>query len=377
MAVILSMEQNRVTELEEILKKAREEYYNLSPSMSDQEYDARKAELAFLAPQSVEVTTVGASVTSVSVWEKSEHVIPMGSLDKVNTKEEFLDWSDGTNSKLFLMTYKVDGSSMELVYEKGKLVRAVTRGDGLIGEDVTFNVKQVPDVPHQIDDESDQVVVRGEVVMDKSVFETKYSKDYANPRNTANGKIREKKNKGVDCQNLSFVAYTLYANGNRVGTEQDQFETLERLGFRSVYYITGNKFDIAVSFERMKEVRGDIPYEIDGMVIRVLDISEQDALGSRHMKPVGQIAWKFDAAMSTTKVVDIKWQIGNSGRVTPVASLEPVQIGGVTITSVSLHNMAMFNKMKLFAGCEVLIARRNDVIPFLEENLSLKISAAD
>lgn len=371
------MEQTRIKELEEMLKNAREGYYNLSPMMSDQEYDARKAELAFLSPESQEVTTVGASVTSISVWEKSEHTIPMGSLDKVNTKEEFLDWADRSKSKSFLMTYKVDGSSMELVYEKGKLIRATTRGDGLIGENVTFNVKQIPDVPHQIDDKSDQVVIRGEVVMDKPVFEAKYSKDYANPRNTANGKIREKKGRGVDCQNLSFVAYTLYVDGNRSGSERDQFENLGRLGFRIPYYVTGNQFDIAAAFEGIKDNRDAILYEIDGMVIRVLDISEQDALGSRHMKPVGQIAWKFDAAMSTTKVIEIKWQIGNSGRVTPVASLEPVQIGGVTITSVSLHNMAMFNKMKLFAGCEVLIARRNDVIPYIEENLSLKISAAD
>ena len=368
------MSAERITELETLLAQWREAYYNLDSLVSDQEYDARKAELAYLKPDSREVVTVGAAPTKASVWEKVEHTIPMGSLDKVNSKEEFYTWADGTGAEEFLLTHKIDGSSMELVYQGGKLVRAVTRGDGTIGEDVTSNVLQIPGIPHAISAEGD-VSVRGEVVMYKEVFQTEYAKDYANPRNTANGKVREKKNGGADCRNLNFIAYTLIIAGNVLKTEQEQFQDLEYLGFEIPFYEVGNVYDLAQTFETVKGAREAIHYEIDGMVVRVNDMAVQDGLGSKAMRPNGQIAWKFDAAMATTKVIGVRWQVGPSGRVTPVAAVEPVHIGGVTITSISLHNMSLFRKLKLFAGCEVLVARRNDVIPYIEKNMSLGIEA--
>ena len=344
--------------------------------MSDQLYDAAKTELAYLNPESPEVKVVGAAPAKISVWEKAEHVIPMGSLNKVNSKAEFLDWARGTGAERFLITYKVDGSSMELIYSDGKLIRAVTRGDGSIGEDVTSNIIQIPDVPKTIPSPG-EVVVRGEVVMFKETFERTYSKTYANPRNTANGKVREKKNDGVECRNLNFVAYTIYLDGKTPTTEREQFETLKELGFEIPYASCGCQYDLTVAFASITDKRDLIPYEIDGMVIRVDDIAAQDLLGSKDMKPNGQIAWKFDAAMSTSKVVDIKWQVSQSGRITPVASIEPTNIEGVTITSVSLHNISLFKKLRLFKGCDILISRRNGVIPYLEKNLSLDIDAND
>lgn len=375
--VISEMSQDRIKELESLLSEWREAYYNLDPMVSDQEYDARKTELSYLKPKSKEVTAVGARVSKTSPWEKVKHRIPMGSLDKVNSKNEFLTWAEKTKAQEFLLTHKIDGSSMELIYENGKLMKAVTRGgDDQIGEDVLVNVRQIPNIPQTISDLSD-VSVRGEVVMYKDTFNSKYALEYANPRNTANGKIRERKNGGSDCVDLNFVAYTLYINGNLPKTEEDQFKQISDLGFETPFYEVGNMFDLALTFESIRGSRDLIHYEIDGMVIRVNDISVQDGLGSKGLRPNGQIAWKFDAAMASTKVLNIRWQVGNSGRVTPVAEVSPVNIGGVTITSISLHNIALFRKLRLFASCEVLVARRNDVIPYIEKNMSLNINAID
>jgi len=371
------MNKERIQELENLLKKAREAYYNLEPAMSDSEYDARKAELMYLNPVSKEIVAVGAKAMKNSAWQKAEHTIPMGSLEKVNSKDEFFKWCEGTGAYEFLLTHKIDGSSMELIYKSGKLIQAITRGDGLVGEDVTSNVMQIPTIPHTIPYDNNDVTVRGEVVMFKDVFKEKYEKEYANPRNTANGKVRERKNGGVDCKNLNFLAYTVYFGGELPNTEERQFELLKEAGFEVPFHIKGSMFDLANVFESIKDLRDQIHYEIDGLVIRVEDISIQDSLGSKNMKPNGQIAWKFEAAMSTSKVVGIRWQVGPSGRVTPVASIEPVSIGGVTITSVSLHNIALFKKMKLYEGCEVLVARRQDVIPYIETNISLGINASE
>lgn len=369
------MSQERIAELEALLSKAAEAYYNLDPIMADSEYDARKAELEYLKPSSPIVSQMGAPTPKNSTWEKAEHTIPMGSLAKVNSKEEFYGWAEGTGAQEFLLTHKIDGSSMELVYQGGKLTRAVTRGgEDQVGEVVTINVRQIPNVPQGIAAGGD-VSVRGEVVMYKDVFQEKYASEYANPRNTANGKVREKKGGGAACADLSFVAYTVYVDGNLPETEERQFELLREMGFEVPFFQVGNMYDLAEVFEAVKGARDAIPYEIDGMVARVNDISHQDGLGSKGLRPNGQIAWKFDAAMATTKVIGVRWQVGPSGRITPVASVEPTSIGGVTITSISLHNVALFRKLKLFAGCEVLVARRNDVIPYIEKNITSGIEA--
>lgn len=362
------MSQARIDELRETVRKAREAYYNLDPVMSDQEYDALIDELKALSPDDEEVAAVGASPPQFSVWEKVEHVIPMGSLDKVNSKDEFTAWAEGTGADRFLITYKIDGSSMEAVYSGGRLVRCVTRGDGKVGEDVTRNVSQIPNLPKEIGEKRD-LTVRGEVVMLKEVFREKYAELYANPRNTAAGKVRDKKGGGKDCQNLSFLAYAMLGDA-RPPTEEGQFIVLRELGFEVPSYTCGREFEVTEYFNSVKDLREDVAFEIDGMVVRVDSLSAQEAMGEHNMRPRGQIAWKFDPAMGRTKVIEIKWQVGNSGRVTPVASVEPVKIGGVTVTSISLHNLSLFRDLALSPGCEVLVSRRNDVIPYIERNLS-------
>jgi DNA ligase (NAD+) len=362
------MNQEEIDRLTRELRAARDAYYNLDPIMSDQEYDAKRQRLAELDPRHEEVTAVGAEPLRLSVWEKVEHEIPMGSLTKVNEEDELLRWIESTGASQFLITHKIDGSSLEVVYEDGSLVRCVTRGDGRVGEDVTSNAVQIPGLPESVAVRG-KVVVRGEVVMLKRTFEELYSEKYANPRNTAAGKIRDKKGAGRDCRNLSFLAFTIMSDSAPL-TEAMRFTALRDLGFEVPDWCVGEAGEIVAWHRATDAGRDGIPYEIDGTVVRMNDVPSQEALGELNMRPRGQMAWKFDPAMGVTRVLDVRWQNGPTGRITPVAVLEPVDVGGVTIANVSLHNLSMFRDLGLWEGCEVLVSRRNDVIPYIERNLS-------
>lgn len=355
------------------LKAAREAYYNLDPILSDEAYDILKDKLSKLDPHNIEVTIVGATAPKNSVWEKVAHEIPMGSLNKVNSESEFLEWSRKHQEMTeYVMCHKMDGSSLELVYQDGVLVRGISRGDGVVGEDITVNISQIPTIPKELKKQiPGKIIVRGEVVMHKDVFANLYSSEYANPRNTAAGKVRDKKGGGKDCKNLHFYAFELSLLGRRPDTEVMQFKGLENIGFLTPWYETGTKEKIVNTFKRETDIRDSVKYEIDGEVLSINNINIQDELGSHNMRPKGKIAWKFASGTATTVIVDVKWQVGPSGRLCPVAVLEPVSIGGVTITNVSLHNLKMFRELQLSPGNEVLVSRKNDVIPYIEKNLSV------
>jgi DNA ligase (NAD+) len=360
------------TELEKLveeLRRARESYYNLEPTMSDSEYDKKKEKLIEIDPSNFEVKAVGAYPSPDSTWEKIKHRIPMGSLDKVNTTDEFDTWAIKTGVKNFSITHKIDGASLELAYENGRLIYGATRGDGIVGEDITSNVTKIPSVLQSINKQG-IVTVRGEVVMLKSVFEEKYSDKYANPRNTASAKMREKKRSGKDCENLEFLAYWIKSD-DMPKNMSDVKNFLNDIGFKTPYWEQGNVECIKHVFNKVSKSRSDIPYEIDGMVVSVDDIETMLSLGEIAMRPRGQIAWKFESEKAQSNVIDVVWQVGPTGRVTPVAKVKPTKIGGVTIESVSLHNVKMFSDLKLSKGCRVVIERRNDVIPYISQNLDL------
>src|SRR5512135_1148702 len=367
------MPEETVEEMRARLKQYQEAYYNLEPAVSDAEYDALAEKIRGIDPAAPELKSVGAPAPTHSVWAKVNHKIPMGSLDKVNTEKEFEEWATkagATGERAFFVTHKIDGSSMELVYEKGALVQCVTRGDGIIGEDVTTNVMKVPNIPKKLP-QPISTVVRGEIVMFKDVFKAFYAEEYANPRNTAAGKVREKKKGGEDCANLSFLAYRLH-DSDPPRDMFSMFEMLKLMEFEVPEFLVGDMESMKMQFMVTKNQRDSIPYEIDGLVVSVNDIQALEELGDLNMRPRGQIAWKFDALMGITRMVGVKWQVGPSGRVTPVAEVEPVEVGGVTITSVSLHNLSLFQDLKLWKGCRVLVSRRNDVIPYIEKNLDLE-----
>jgi len=355
-----------VAEIERRLREAREAYYNLDPVLSDEDYDALKEHLRVLKPDSPEIVAVGAEPPQLSVWGKVHHEMPMGSLDKVNSSEEFIEWAGKTGADRFLITHKLDGSSLAVTYVDGTLKLAATRGDGRVGEDVTANASQIPTIPKQLK-ELFPVSIRGEVVMLRNVFREKYAEKYANPRNTANGKLREKKGGGEACRDLTFIAYSV--SGRSFETEDEQFEWLNEAGFRVPDHAIGGAEGVCLQHDVIMSERQEIPYDIDGSVIRVNDMKLQKSLGELNMRPRGQIAWKPEAETSVSVMKDVVWQVGPTGRVSPVAIVEPVKIGGVTIERVSLHNLKMFRELNLWRGCRVMISRRNDVIPYVEENL--------
>jgi len=367
------MSQNRVDELRSKLKEWRQAYYNLSPKVSDQEYDAARDELAALSPDDEELGAVGAAPPQHSVWEKVKHEIPMGSLGKANSEKELDEWAEkAKGASTWFITHKIDGSSMELVYKAGKLVRCVTRGDGVVGEDVTANVSKIPSVPKKLPVPVD-ATVRGEVVMTKDVFAAKYAEEYANPRNTAAGKVREKKGGGEACKDLEFLAYWLRLEIDQPRTMFFAMKWLGNHGFKTPPCEAATELPIVKqSYAQVAKERDQVPYEIDGMVVSVNDLELMEEMGSAGGRPRGQIAWKFDPAMRETRVVNVKWQVGNSGRITPVAVVEPVDIGGVTVTNISLHNLSLFRDLALRPGSRVLVSRRNDVIPYIEKNLDLE-----
>jgi len=222
--------RKEIGKIREKRKTAREAYYNLSPVISNSEYDALGERLMELSPDDEDFAIVGAPPPKLSVWQKIRHEIPMGSLDKVNTEDELVKWIEKIKASEFLITHKIDGSSMELVYSEGRLIRCVTRGDGTIGEDVTTNMVQVPGIPKNIPIVHEDVVIRGEVVMMKATFEEKYAEKYANPRNTAARKVRDKKRAGADCANLSLLAYTIISQ-SAPKKESQRFKILSRMGF--------------------------------------------------------------------------------------------------------------------------------------------------
>lgn len=356
------------------LKLWQDAYFNLEPLVSDQEYDAERDAIAAAEPEAPEVLAVGAPPPKHSVWEKVEHEIKMGSLRKANSLEEFQEWvrkCKEAGASSFFITYKLDGSSMELVYQKGRLVRCATRGDGTVGEDVTENISQVPNIPKDLKLDLD-LTVRGEVVMEIATFQEHYAAEYANPRNTAAAIVRKRKGGGAECKHLKFLAHgVLFADErDRTETHMAAMKRIESMGFECPKGAATTEVEAIVgTYESAKEKRANLPFEIDGMVISVNNLKVLDEMGEVAGRPLGQLAWKFDAAMAETRMVDVKWQVGLSGRITPVAVVEPVNIGGVVVTNVSLHNLTMFRGLKLSPGCRVLISRRNDVIPYIEKNL--------
>jgi len=358
------MSKDRIKELEGNIFQARNDYYNGTATVSDKVYDAWVDELRTLDPSNKAVTSVGAPVIP-SEWKKAKHQIPMGSLDKVNTPAELSKWVKDTypDGKL-LITEKLDGLSIEVVYENGTLVQAITRGDGEVGEDITVNVVKMGGVQSHLK-EKFTGSLRGEIIMKKSIHKTHFA-DKANPRNAASGISKRLDGQGVDKLNIFFYQ----ALGDiDFDNEQLQFVWLRNQGLDTPNWWVVKTDDDVNKFWRnyQDKERDKLDYDIDGLVVRVDDMAKQMALGEKDLRPKGAIAFKFDNEARESVIRDIIWQVGNSGRITPVAVVDPVQLVGATVTRASIYNIAYIEELKLDIGAKVLVARANDVIPRIEE----------
>lgn len=354
----------RIKELEGLIAQARNDYYNDLPSVTDEVYDAWVDELSELKVDSPMVQAIGA--TPVSEWKKVAHDIPMGSLDKVNTLEEFTSWFGALgvgSSESLLVTEKLDGISIHVKYEKGVFSQAITRGDGAIGEDISSNVVRMQGIPATIEGNFTGSL-RGEIVLTRSAHKN-YFPDYANPRNAASGIAKRYDGKG--CEYLTVKFYRV-ADGMDFDSEADQFEWLESKGLQVPnWYVTAvipgvkTPHDIWVEYQQSK--RSELDYDIDGLVVSLNNLTKQLALGEKNNRPKGAIAFKFAAITRETVIRNIVWQVGGTGHITPVAEFDPIPLMGAIVTRASLYNYKYIRTLGIDVGSKVIVARANDVIP--------------
>lgn len=360
------MSKLRIQELEQRILKARDAYYNNGNiTMSDQAYDALVDELKNLDPTNQAITMIGAPIRPTE-WKKAKHQIPMGSLDKVNTPEELTKWAnDVAPSEKFFVMDKLDGISIELIYENSKLVSALTRGDGFTGEEVIVNVVKMKGVQATLLSSNFTGSLRGEIIMHKSVHQKYFSK-MANPRNATTGIT--KRLDGTDSEHLNVIFYQAIGN-IEFDTEEDQekwliFNCLDT----PISKLCNSAQEVNDYWQEYQDkTRAQLDWEVDGLVVRINDLVKQTALGEHNLKPKGCKAFKFDNESRETILLDVLWQTGHSGRLSPVAVFEPVNIGGANIERASIYNLSYIEELGLDVGATILVSRNNDVIPSVKE----------
>ncbi len=365
-------------------------YYVLDdPELADAEYDERKAALEAIEARWPDLIAPDSPTQRVGAAPREElgtveHEDFMRSLQTLQTEEDVRHFHETCRRELgrqrvpLVAEPKYDGVSVELVYDRGALVRAATRGDGFTGEDVTENVRTIREVvlrlqPAEGVSVPDHLVVRGEAYMAKDDFaafnkalEAKGAKTFANPRNAAAGSLRQLDPKITAGRPLRIFFWEIAPSST--GRPKTQWKSLERmkdLGLKTnPEAARAHGVDEAVAWYRdMAERREDLAYEIDGGVFKVNNLDDHDALGTRASSPRWAVAWKFPSRRRTTRIRNIEAQVGRTGALTPVAILEPVRIGGVEVTHVSLHNQDEIDRKDIRKGDRVLVERAGDVIP--------------
>ena len=363
----------RIQELEALIKKHQDLYYNAEPEIPDEDFDALWDELHRLDPQNALFAEVPQD--SADGFPKAEHIIPMGSQEKAADPESFQKWADKMPFTDFLVQYKLDGASMELQYENGKLVRAVTRGDGKVGDDITANVKKMQGVVLELKGDSAPTGaapfsggIRGEVLMTKEVLRRFYP-GKKNCRNAANGLMKRKDGSGSE--HLEIICYD--AAAGTVGkpftqkapftTETEKLEWLKAQGFLQVPVTRCSSIRDVIDYRaHVMDIRTTIPYDIDGLVVKNDLIDTADL---RRARPEKQIAFKFSLEEAVTALRSVEWS--ESGvTYTPIALIDPVQLAGTTVKRANLCNPNMIADMNLKIGSRVLVTKRGEIIPKIE-----------
>lgn len=375
-------EENRILFLRKELEKYSIEYYVYdNPSVSDQEYDRLMQELMTLEEKHPEMYDANSPSQRIigqvlEGFEKVRHdsqMLSLGNVFNYEEIEEFVNRIQGSvKDAEFVVECKYDGLAMSLIYENGSFVRAVTRGDGLVGEDVSANIKTIQSIPMHIP-ERRHVEVRGEVYMPKKSFEELNERQkknnqalFANPRNAAAGSIRQL-DSGV-CASRKLDAYWYYfQNAQDFGilTQQEALDRMRSLNFKvnPLFKLCKNTKEIWEFIQSIQEKRNDLPYEIDGMVIKLNSLSDQRTLGSTAKVPRYATAYKFPAERVQTRLLDIVITVGRTGKITPNAVLEPVRIAGTTVSAAQLHNEDMILSKDLRINDIVVVQKAGEIIP--------------
>ncbi|WP_392397114.1 NAD-dependent DNA ligase LigA [Psychrobacter pacificensis] len=372
----------------ESLKQHNYAYYVLdNPILEDSEYDQLRRSLLEIEEEYPDLVQPDSPINQVgdmplSAFTQVTHDIPMLSLGNVFEYDDLRDFMRRVNDRLsdsqqnpeYEMELKLDGLAVSLKYEHGKFVQAVTRGDGQTGEDITQNAKTIRNLPLWIADAADieLLEVRGEVLMPKAGFERlnrlaeeKGEKTFANPRNAAAGSLRQLDPAIAASRPLAFYGYSVNQGlPENIDTQSGALAWLTELGFTvSAVEVVANPRAAQTYYESVIESRADLPFEIDGMVIKVNSLALQQQLGFLSREPRWATAYKFPAETVMTRLNDIEWQVGRTGQITPVGKLEPVKVGGVTVSNVTLHNFGEIQRLDVRAGDMVSVHRAGDVIP--------------
>jgi DNA ligase (NAD+) len=383
--------QQRLQQLKDQLAYHNHQYYVLdNPSIPDADYDKLFLELKQIELQHPELITADSPTQRVgaaplSKFGQISHQVAMLSLDNAFDAEDFAafykrmaDRIDASKDFEFCAEPKLDGLAVSIRYEQGLLVQAATRGDGFTGEDITANVKTIRAVPLKLQGDVPAVLeVRGEVFMPLSGFEAMNDKAratgdkvFANPRNAAAGSLRQLDPKITATRPLMFYAYAVGAvedparllNGKSHHNRLQQLKSWGLPVCPEIRHVTG--LQAALDYQQsILAKRAALPYEIDGVVLKVDDLAQQQALGFVARAPRWAIAFKFPAQEKTTTLLDVEFQVGRTGSITPVARLEPVMVGGVTVSNATLHNQDEINRLGVKIGDTVIVRRAGDVIP--------------
>ena len=380
-----SIARHRIDELTKEIRDHQFRYYVLDdPTITDAQFDALLVELKKLEDANPELRepdspTLGIGGGFSTGFEQRDHIEKMMSLDNVFDTDELTGWFDRVEKEAKAPTYlcelKVDGLAINLKYENGELVSALTRGNGVTGEDVTLNVKTIKGLPHTLKGKKipTLIEVRGEVFFPLQAFaelndslEEAGKSLFANPRNAAAGSLRQKDPRITASRPLSIVVHGI---GARTGIDFDSqskaYELLSELGLPTSdrFKVCGSRTEVQKYIDYYQEHRHDVEHDIDGVVIKVDSIAEQSALGFTSRAPKWAIAFKYPPEEVTTKLLDIKVSVGRTGRVTPFAFMEPVKVAGSTVTNATLHNAEEITRKGVLIGDVVVIRKAGDVIP--------------
>jgi DNA ligase (NAD+) len=377
--------RHRITELTNEIRDHQFKYYVLdAPTITDAQFDELLKELKaleakhpeLLEPDSPSLGIGGGFATS---FAQHDHIEKMMSLDNVFDTDELTAWFDRVEKESpnpkYLCELKVDGLAINLLYENGLLTRALTRGNGTTGEDVTLNVKTIKGLPHNLSGKNipNLIEIRGEVFFPVAAFnqlnedlEEAGKQLFANPRNSAAGSLRQKDPRITASRPLSVVVHGVGANqGLTFKSQSDAYAQLKALGAPTSerFKVCRTRAEVIKFIEYYNEHRHDVEHEIDGVVIKVDDIAEQQKLGFTSRAPKWAIAFKYPPEEVTTKLLDIKVSVGRTGRVTPFAFMEPVKVAGSTVTNATLHNQEEIERKGVLIGDTVIIRKAGDVIP--------------
>ena len=374
---------------QELIKLRREiEHHNKlyyvydKPTISDYDYDMLMQRLKAIEAEYPELVTPDSPTQRVGgaalpQFQQVEHQVPLESLTDVFSHDElfaFGDRMDGMISEAheYVVEPKIDGLSMSLEYENGVFVRGATRGNGLVGEDVTENLRTVRSLPLRIDNAPERLVVRGEVYMSKAVFnslnaerEIKGEALLANPRNAAAGSMRQLDSKVAASRKLDIICFNLqYSSGEQYETHAQTLDAMREMGFPVVPYTKFKDIRSCVEqIEKLGENRGELPYDMDGAVIKIDSLEQRRRMGSTAKAPRWAVAYKYPPEKKESKVLDIVVQVGRTGVLTPKVIVEPVRLAGTSVSAATLHNQDNIDRLDLRIGDTVLLQKAGEIIP--------------